>query len=106
MGLDTILQRAKARPSRRIAPRLPGTPAREVPGVELRPDTSRPRPDGCECQWERGDRACPVHPTCSSCGGDIVPAPPMPAPDGYDWLCDPCARAAMPAAAPDEECPF
>lgn len=27
-----------------------------------------PRVSGCVCQWEHGDRACPVHPTCPECG--------------------------------------
>ncbi len=26
------------------------------------------RASGCVCQWEHGDRACPVHPTCKACG--------------------------------------
>ena len=27
-----------------------------------------PRQPGCQCTWEEGDSACPVHPTCWACG--------------------------------------
>lgn len=45
----------------------------------------QPRASGCVCQWEHGDRACPVHPTCKACGCVVCECKPKPAlPPGWE----------------------